>query len=114
MAARPFTQGFALLLGFVVGCGHPPSAAGPDASGPKTALETIARAYDDTRIDEEIRRDNGFIDAVEAGDVETARQCLADGARVNARYIDGNAFLSAGRTGYTALLYASMDGNVEM
>jgi hypothetical protein len=79
-----------------------------------TRLEAIARIYDDLRSDLDILRDNAFLDAVEAGDVERAREHLAADAGVNAQYIDAEAFLSAGKTGYTALMYASGDGNADM
>ncbi len=114
----------AIAINLIAGCdrssptkpttgGASPSAKAEGAE-PKTALEMVARAHNDSRSDETIRRDNAFIEAVLDGNLAKAHEGLASGAGVNGPYIDPHAFLSAGQTGYTALLYASMDGNVEM
>lgn len=86
----------------------------PALDEPKTVFEEVARAYDDPRNDGQIQKDNAFIEAVRGGDLDAAKESLASGAGVDARYVDPYAFLSAGQNGYTALLYASIDGNVEM
>ena len=114
----------AIVLSLAIGCdGSPPAAqtareTTPPAKAvpaePETAFEAVGRAYDDPRSDVQIRKDNAFIEAVRDGNADTARRMLASGASVSAPYIDPHAFLSAGQTGYTALLYASMDGNVDM
>jgi ankyrin repeat protein len=54
-----------------------------------------------------------LIEAIRDRQVGKAAELLKAGADPSVRYIDAEAFLSAGRTGYTALLYASLNGDVE-
>jgi len=124
MFKRVYCTSVAVAFSLVIGCDRSPPAAqraGGTAPPAKTApgesnlaAEAAARANKDSRSEGQIEKDNAFIKAARAGDSTTVRQLLASGASVNGRYIDYQAFLSAGQTGYTALLYASMDGNVEM
>lgn len=116
----PIAVGFCLAIG----CDRSPPpgqakskatpAANAEPGGSETATEAGAGANKDSRSKKQIKIDNAFIEAVHDGNLDEARRLLASGASVNGRYIDYHAFLSAGQTGYTALLYASMDGNVEM
>lgn len=124
MFRRVYWMCFAVVFGLAFGCDRsPPDGQAKSGTKPvanagtgdtKTAAEAAGRANKDPRSKKQIKIDNDFIEAVRDGDVDQARRMLASGASVNGRYIDYEAFLSAGRTGYTALLVASMDGNVEM
>jgi ankyrin repeat protein len=74
--------------------------------GPDSALKEFAKAYNDNRAIEQIKRDNSLIRAGGKGDCEAIRKALKEGARINSRYIDGNAFLDDGDSGYTVLMFA--------
>jgi uncharacterized protein len=116
---RTFVAMATVLAALVTGCDRSPTAGQstnattkPTSTEP-TLLERIARAGGDQRSDQQIRRDNAFIAAIEQRQVAKSAELLTAGADPSARYVDDEAFLSAGRTGYTALLYASWNGDVE-
>lgn len=124
MFRRVYRTCFAIAFALAIGCDHSPPAgqtkggakpaANAGAGENKSTVEAAARANKEPRSKKQIKIDNAFIEAVRDGNVDQARRMLASGAGINGRYVDYHAFLSAGQTGYTALLYASMDGNVEM
>src|SRR5262245_51964289 len=91
-------------------------AAGDEQNvdGSDAVITSLAESYKDERSLEQIKKDNALIRAAGAGDVEKARQLIEDGALVNSRFMDGFAFLDEGRTGYTALMYASLAGRDEV
>ena len=77
-----------------------------DPDGSEEALASLAKAFKDDRTDEQIKKDNALIRAAAKGDADAIRNALKDGARINSRYIDAFAFLDAGESGYTALMFA--------
>jgi uncharacterized protein len=109
----------AILSVLVAGCDRSPTAAqSPNpttapATTEATLLERIARTATDQRNDQQIKRDNVFVEAIRDRDLAKAAELLSAGADPSARYIDAEAFLSPGRTGYTALQYASLNGDAD-
>jgi ankyrin repeat protein len=116
---RSFLATATVLTVLVVGCDRSPTAAQTSNATTKptnaepTLREQTARAGGDQRSDQQIRRDNALIAAIEQRQVAKAAELLTAGADASARYVDDEAFLSAGKTGYTALLHASWNGDVE-
>ena len=117
---RSFVPAVTILTVLIAGCDRSPTATQPaspsttPATAEATFLERVARvAGDHQRSDQQIRRDNAFIEAIRDREVVKAADLLKAGADPSARYIDPETFLDAGRTGYTALIYASMNGDVE-
>ena len=86
-----------------------------ELDGSESKVQAFASRRGDQRAMWEIRRDNAMIRAAWSGRIEEVRSRLADGANVNARYLDGHAaMLDRGATDWTALLAASRRGDVEM
>lgn len=85
-----------------------------DLDGDPEVLKSLAAHYQDTRTLNEIRQDNAMIRLAAKGDAEGLRKALAAGARINARYLDGTAFLSEGKSAYTALMLASSSGHLDV
>jgi hypothetical protein len=77
-----------------------------DPDGSEDILKELAKAFKDDRTVEQIKKDNALIRAAAKGDIDGIRKALKDGARLDSRYIDGNAFLDEGYSGYTALMFA--------
>lgn len=82
-----------------------------NVDGSDAVIRSLAESYQDERSLEQIKKDNALIRAAAGGEVEQVRQLIKDGALVNSRYMDGFAFLDVGRTGYTALMFASRAGH---
>ncbi len=107
-----------VLAALSVGCHRSSTAVQPAnaitdlANNELTLLEQMAREDGDQRNDQQIRRDNAFIDATEQRQLAKAVSLLNAGADPSARYVD-DAFVSGGRTGQTALLHASRNGDVD-
>src|SRR5262245_25445403 len=102
-----------LLIGcisFSFGCAA--AKDNPD-DGAKEILKELAKSYKDDRTVEQIKQDNAFIRAAGEGDVKAIRRALKDGARINSRYLDAYAFLDAGKSGYTALMFAVSNRRTE-
>jgi hypothetical protein len=78
----------------------------PDPDGNEETLKGLAKAFDDDRTVEQIKKDNALIRAARKGDLDAIHKALKNGARINSRYIDGWAFLDEGDTGFTALMFA--------
>lgn len=85
-----------------------------DAGDSVSTLESLAEAIHDPRPATQIKKDNAMIRAVLAKDVEAVRTALKNGANVDAQFLDTDAFLERGRTGYTALMLASVAGHTDM
>ncbi len=102
----------AVVLGLLLGgCEH--SATAGRAAGGSAGAGRGAVAGGEQGTDQQIIRDNAFIEAVRDRQVAKAVALLKAGADPSARYIDREAFLSGGETGYTALLYASLNGDID-
>jgi ankyrin repeat protein len=85
-----------------------------NADGSDEIIKLLAEAYKDERSLEQIKKDNALIRAARKGEIETVRKAIKNGALVDSRYMDGYAFLDEGKTGYTALMLASLDGRDEV
>lgn len=85
-----------------------------DPDGPEAILKELARVFKDDRTIEQIKQDNALIRAAGQGDSDAVRKALKEGARVNARYLDGYAFLDAGQSGYTALMLAVLHRRIDV
>jgi uncharacterized protein len=77
-----------------------------DPDGSDAVLKDLAKAFKDDRTLEQIKKDNALIRAATAGDADGIRKALNAGALINSRYLDGEAFLDEGDSGYTALMAA--------
>jgi hypothetical protein len=115
--SRLWIAGVLSLVAIQIGCSKVEREHQDDQPQPlpeaSTDLEQIARAFDDPRLDAEIQLGNALVEAVMADDVEGAREALAKGADVNARYVVPS-FLSVGLNRYSPLLRASLQNNVEL
>jgi ankyrin repeat protein len=80
-----------------------------DPDGPESILKELAKVFKDDRTVEQIKKDNALIRAAAKGDVDAIPKALKDGARINSRYIDPDAFLDEGKSGYTALMFAVLN-----
>jgi hypothetical protein len=112
-----------VALWFSAGCARDDSspqtsdgrADAKNSRAPETpATESHAGVTQEKRSKAEIDKDNELIDAVDARDIEKCRQLLETGANVSGRYVDYDAFLSAGRTGYTPLMRAAIGGHLDI
>lgn len=63
---------------------------------------------------EQIEKDNRLIQAIWEGSLDKVNRSLADGASVNGRYLDRNAFLSSGRSNYTPVMAAVLEGRADI
>jgi hypothetical protein len=77
-------------------------------------IKLMAKSYKDKRTIEQIRKDNALIRAAGNGDANAVRKALKAGARINSYYIDGYAAFGSDGSGYTALMWASYQGYVEV
>jgi ankyrin repeat protein len=78
------------------------------------SIKSMAQSYEDKRTIEQIRKDNALIRAAENGDVNAVRKALKGGALINSYYIDGYAAFGSDGSGYTALMSACDQGQVEV